>query len=118
MSWLRFLAALAFLTIGTPAFATSDIPSEVSPPWQTTSFVAKLPPPFHSVTVVLQSDDGAPQKIAIAVNGKSLTVDEELLKRLSDMKVETIVHINPDLIDSGLLEFFDILVSFGEFHKV
>ena len=118
MIWLRFLSALAFLTIGIQAFATSNIPPEVSSPWQTTSFVAKLPPPFHSITVVLQSDDGVPQRIAIKVNGKSLKIDEELLEGLSDMRVDSIVHTDPDSIDSGLLEFFEILVLFGEFHKV
>ena len=83
-----------------------------------TSFAAKLPAPFHSVSVVLQSDDGAPQKIAIEVNGKSLKIDEELLKGHSIMKVESILHPNPGSTDSGSVEYFEVLITFGESYKV
>ncbi len=118
MSWSRILAAMLFLTIGIPAFATINEAPAIVVPWQTASFAAKLPPPFHLVSVVLQSNASAPQNIAIEVNGKSLKIDEELLRGLSTMKVDSIAYSNPNLTDSGSIEYFDVLIYFGDNYKV
>ncbi len=118
MNEIRSIVLLTFLIFGNPTVATSEDLPEMPASWQTVSFSTELPAPFHSVSVTLRSDDSAAKKVAIEVNGKSLEIDEELLNGLSDLRNAEIGYSDPAASESGLVEYFNVVILHGEYHLV
>ena len=114
----QLLVASALLAFAGPNLATVAGKDYVEVPWQTTSFTAILPAPFHSVSVTLLGEVDTPQKLEIEVNGESIAIDDELLAGLSAMKVESITYSDPTMTGSGSVEYFELFVPFGESYRV
>ena len=90
----------------------------VEVPWQATSFTAALPAPFNLVAVRLIGESGSSQELAIEVNGESVAIDPALLAGLEQMRVESLSYSDPDMTPSKSIEYFEVLVIFGESYRV
>ena len=113
----QILFASVLLTLAGANLATSPGKDWVDVPWQTTSYKAILPAPFHSVSVTLISEDGAAQVMSVEVNGKILKLDE-FLSDLSAVEIESLTYSRPTMTKSGSIEYFEVLAIFGEAYRV
>ena len=118
MYLFRLLNVLLPLFLGGLALADMAAKDYVEVPWRATSYSAVLPAPFQSVTVSLNGEKGAPQDLEIEVNGQSITIDQGWLKDLAQMRIDSISYADPTKTESKTVEYFEVLVVFGESYKV